>query len=129
VVRILTLARRINTYAPLWTVTLCIVGYTAQGHDRSDKGEMCAKGRGPNWGVSNLVTDRAAAFLEFKWFKHLVTDRTAAFLGFKHLVTDRAAAFLGSVMTFFCELFDITKISTDSFSPHSNRRVAPLQGT
>jgi len=46
---------------------------------------------------------------------------------FKNLVTDRAAAFLGGVMTSFCELFGITKISTTSFSPRSNTRVERLQ--
>jgi len=50
-------------------------------------------------------------------------------VAFKNLVTDRAAAFLGSVMTAFCELFDITKISTTAYSPHSNSRVERQQGT
>jgi len=48
---------------------------------------------------------------------------------FKKLVTDRAAAFLGSVMTAFCKLFDITKISTTAYSPRWNSRVERLQGT
>jgi len=32
-------------------------------------------------------------------------------------------------MTSFCELFNITKISTTSFSPRLNSRVERLQGT
>jgi len=48
---------------------------------------------------------------------------------FKNLISDRAAAFLGRVMTSFCKLFDITKISTKSFSPRLNSRVECLQGT
>jgi len=48
---------------------------------------------------------------------------------FKNLVTDRASAFLGSVITAFCKLFDITKISTTADSPCLNSRVERLQGT
>jgi len=48
---------------------------------------------------------------------------------FKNLVTDQASAFLGSVMTTFCKIFEITKISTTAYSPRSNSRVERLQGT
>jgi len=48
---------------------------------------------------------------------------------FKNLISDRAQAFLGTVMTGFCDLFDITKISTSSYSPRSNSVVERLQKT
>jgi len=46
---------------------------------------------------------------------------------FKSLVTDRAAAYLGMEMSSFCELFDITKISSTSYLPCSNAKVERLQ--
>jgi len=48
---------------------------------------------------------------------------------FQNLISHRAAAFLGVVMTSFLELFDITKITTSSYSPGSNSKVKRLQKT
>jgi len=48
---------------------------------------------------------------------------------FQNLISDRASAFLEVVMTSFLELFDITKISTSSYSPRSKSKVERLQKT
>jgi len=60
-----------------------------------------------------------------KCLSHVVSQIGA----FQNLISDRAAAFLGVVMTSFLELFDITKISTSSYSPRSNSKVERLQKT
>jgi len=56
---------------------------------------------------------------------HVISQISA----FQNLISDRAAAFLGVVMTSFLKLFDITKISTSSYSPRSNSKVKRLQKT